>query len=262
MKDELSIVEEVKNSPITIKISHVLVVVSLILSSVALCYSIGASKNGVNNDGISRWIAENPEAILDSVNNYARKMQEEQQAQQQVNAVENIKNMKKELENTKNQGVIGKGKKVIVEFFDYDCPYCRMAAKNTKELVKNRKDVKVILKPLVIHDSAQLATEIGIAIAITAPEKFEAYYDAIMIDGQGQSGGLVKDAVSKAGLKYERIEEALNKKRSEVNAVISEIREQASVLGVNGTPAFVFTENSQIIPGAVDANTLSITLDK
>ncbi|GMO56379.1 MAG: hypothetical protein Ta2D_01200 [Rickettsiales bacterium] len=253
----MSIINDFKALPTSVKVAYYLVTLSLILNVVTL--SLGGS-----GGSIGKWVENNPQAVLDSVNNYVRKMQEGQQAQQQGQSKENIARYRSELENEKRQAVLNpKGKKVVVEFFDYDCPYCRMAAKTTKELLAKRKDVKLILKPLVIHDSAQKATELGIAISLKYPEKFEAYYEAIMVDGQGQSTALLRDAVKKAGLKYEEVEKLAESRTSEINEIISEARDIAGKMGVNGTPGFiVLNSEGELIPGAIDGAQLEQIIDK
>ncbi|MDR3289695.1 MAG: DsbA family protein [Rickettsiales bacterium] len=260
----MSFKDEIKNST-ALQIAYALLVVSIVLNVVILVTNcISKSSNRGGQGDLASWVNDNPQVILDSVNNYVRKMQDDQQGQQISAAKENIKKYKDELLKSKGQGVINaKGKKVIVEFFDYDCPYCRMAAKNTKELLAKRKDIKLILKPLVIHDSARKATEIGLAISKNYPAKFEAYYEGIMVDQQGQSSALIKSAVEKAGLNYADVEKLLEKDKSAINELISEARDNASKVNVNGTPSFiVFNSEGELIPGAVDANTLEQTIDR
>jgi protein-disulfide isomerase len=256
--------DELKSS-INLKLIYVLLVISLIINIYVLCNKTSSFKGGVSvsDADIELWINNNPEIILESVNKYATKMQADQQQQQSANAVENIKKYKSDLGKTKNEGYLNKkGKKTIVEFFDYDCPYCRMAAKNTRDLLGKRKDVKVILRPLVIHPSAQRATEIGYAIALTSPDKFAIYYESIMADGEGQSSALIADAVKKAGLNLDDIEKTLNSKRTEIQNLINESESLARNLGINGTPGFIFLDNQQLIPGAIDTNSMIEVLDK
>ncbi|GMO67616.1 MAG: hypothetical protein Ta2D_13060 [Rickettsiales bacterium] len=255
----MSVINDFKALPTSVKVAYYLVTLSLILNVVTL--SLGGGNGG---GSVGKWIENNPQAVLDSVNNYVRKMQEGQQQQQQGAAKENIAKYRSDLENDKRQAVINpKGKKVIVEFFDYDCPYCRMAAKTTKELLAKRKDIKLILKPLVIHDSAQKATELGIAISLKYPEKFEAYYEAIMVDGQGQSTALIRDAIKKAGLKYEEIEKLAESRTNDINEIIGEARDIAGKMGVNGTPGFIILNSEgELIPGAVDGAQLEQIIDR
>jgi protein-disulfide isomerase len=247
--------------PKSLQLAYYLIAISLALNIITFCGVFGTKGSANQTSQIAKWIYSNPEAILESVNKYAMAEQEKSQKDQQANVAANIKVYQKELEATKNHGVINPdGEKVIVEFFDYDCPYCRIAAKSTRELIEKRKDVKVITRPLVIHDSAQYATEVGIVVSILAPEKYVNYYEAIMIDAQGQSRSAVKGAVEKTGLQWSKVESELNKRKSEISAIIADSRDLAGKLGINGTPGFVL--NGQLIPGAVDADTLSSVLDQ
>lgn len=249
-----------KGMPTSLKVAYYLIVLSLALNIYSVVRFCGAKKTGGKSSEFRVWVDENPEAILESVNKYAMKRQEEAQAQQTANAGENIKKYASEIESTKNQGVLNaKGNKIIVEFFDYDCPYCRMAAKNTRELVGKRKDIKVILRPLVIHDSAQKATEFGVAVALLSPEKFVDYYEYLMVDSQGQSGANVEATVKKTGISYSKVEKYVRDNRDKISEIIAESRDLAGKLGINGTPGFV--AGGTLIPGAVDTATLERTVD-
>ena len=110
-----------------------------------ICTYLKISKpvqNNKSNDEIATWVDNNAEVILNSVNKYVVKQQEEMQKKQQEQATENIKKFEKELVNTKYAGVLNpQGQKVIVEFFDYNCGYCKVAAKNVKTLLEKRKDI-------------------------------------------------------------------------------------------------------------------------
>jgi protein-disulfide isomerase len=209
---------------------------------------------------VGKWVAKNPEAILTSVNTYVTSQQEQNQRDQQSQAGENIGKYKDELFDEKHAGIINpKGSKVIVEFFDYNCGYCKMVSKNVAELLKNRSDVRIVLKAIpILGDASRYASEVGVAITILDAKKYVAYYEELMTGSAGSQEG-VRKAVEKAGLKFSAVEKAMSNNKSEIDKILSDNLSLAGRVGVNGTPAFIVGET--LLPGAVDAGTLSSVVD-
>ena len=92
------------------------------------------------------------------------------------------------------------------------------------------------------------------------PAKYADYYRNLMANGTARTKDGVAKAVESAGLKMDKVEKFIEKNQEQINAIISENMNLAKQIGVNGTPAFVV--NGELIPGAVDAETLSSRLTK
>ena len=262
----MSIKKCFEEMPCTLKLAYVLIAILFVINIafwVGCCMNKTTSVKGgsASDKEIADWVYKNPETILDSVNKYAAKQQEEIQKQQQKQAAENIGKFDKELKNTKYAGVMNpKGKIEIVEFYDYNCGYCKMAAKNIEELLKTRKDVRVILRSIpILGDASVYASQVGVAILITEPAKYPDYYKALMGGSARNKEGVAK-AVETAGIKMAKIEKVLTKNKAEIEAAINKNQELARNVGINGTPAFIV--NGELIPGAVDAKTLDRKIGK
>jgi len=216
---------------------------------------------GVSDSEIAEWVSNNPEAILDSVNKYVMRQQEEMQKQQQEKAGENIVKYRKELKDTKYSGVLNpSGTIEMVEFFDYNCHYCKLAKKNTDELLSKRKDVKIILRAIpILGDASKYATDVGVAILISDPSKYIKYYNMIM-DGSARSQDDVHKVLADLGITKEAITNLLAKHKSKIDEIVSKNMKLAGDLGVNGTPAFIIKD--ELIPGAHDTETLNQKLKK
>ena len=72
-------------------------------------------------------------------------------------------------------------KNVIIEFFDYNCSYCKKAHQDILKIEQNKKNVKVIYKnfPILSENSKKLA-EIALFIAKDNNEKFIKFHNLIM----------------------------------------------------------------------------------
>lgn len=248
-----------KNISCEVKVAYILIVILFCLNVYTLIASC-SGKDGLSNKKIADWVSENPLAILESVQNYAQKQQEEAYKQQQEASAENIKKYSKELASTDNAGVVNpKAKLKIVEFFDYNCGYCKVAAQNINELLKKRKDVQIILRPITIMGPASVyATEVGNAILLIDSDKYVKYYNVLM-GGSARSKQDVEKAVKSAGLSMSKVNKVLKKDAEKISAMIQANMDLSSKIGINGTPAFIINET--LIPGAVDANTLESMLN-
>ena len=203
------------------------------------------------NRRVKKIISQSPKVILDSVEEYVRKEQAEQQAKQQQSASVNIKKNLKELRDEKHAGVINpKGNKVVVEFFDYNCGYCKATNKVVEEYTSKNKDVKVIFRQLpILGESSVVAAQYAIAVAIAKPDKFLKFHNALF-EGNPRTVDGIKDALKKIGIAVAEIEKVLKNRKDDIEARLNADRDLAlGTGGIQGTPAFIIGEN--LNPGAI-----------
>ncbi len=243
------------NSDKCTKCTYILLAVLFLLNIFTLVKVYSKGGNAVSNDDIAQWVDENPQAILDSVNKYAMAQQEEVMKAEQAKSAENLKKYKKELSNTKYAGVINpKGSIEIIEFYDYNCGYCKVASQNVDKLLETEDDVKVILRSIpILSESSVYASEIGMAIIMDNPEDYQAYHKALM-KGSARTPQTIDAAVVDAGLNLNNIKKFLKDNKKEIEQAVSDNLELAQNIGVSGTPAFVI--NGELIPGAVGVEVL------
>lgn len=242
-----------KNCGCEIKVAYVLILILFVLFF-ACCGCKG--KKGLNNPKtmdkeIFTWIQKNPKAILDSVEAYVKEEQIKAQQQQEQNTKKNIENNYEKLISEVNTGVANpKGKKIVVEFFDYNCGYCKMASKAVKEIATEDKDVKVIFREMPILGNPSVeAAQYSVAVSMVAPNKFLEFHDAL-IHGNARTKDGIKAALNKAGIQVAKVEETLKNKKDEIEKRINDNRELAQQLGLGGTPAFII--NKEFIPGYIE----------
>ena len=216
---------------------------------------MGCTKN------IATWIDQNPQAILDSVQKYAEAEQAKAQQQREQQATEALKNNKNKIYNEKNVGIANKkGKKMIVEFFDYNCGYCKMASKVVDKMAREDKDIKVIFKEFPIFGgTSDLAARYSTAVAIQYPDKYLDFHSNLMASG-ARSVEDIENAVKKSDISLFKIKKVLDDKKADIDAILAENRELASSLGLQGTPAFIIGDN--LIPGYIDETTIKSLLEQ
>jgi protein-disulfide isomerase len=146
-----------------------------------------------------------------------------------------------------NSPVVGnaKGDVPVIEFFDYNCGYCKKAFSEVAKLVDKDKNVRVILKefPILAKGSEEAAR---VALAARLQGKYWEFHRA-MLESQGQANEAAALRVAeKLGLDMTRLKKDMAS--SEVKKELEETRALAQKMGIQGTPHFIIGD--RIIPGA------------
>lgn len=194
-------------------------------------------------------ILENPQIIMDAVAILEQQRnQAEAVAQAQV-----LQKQRDFLENDPNAPFIGnaEGDAVVVEFFDYNCPYCKRAAVDVKSLLASDENLRVVYRewPILGEGSVFAARA---ALAARAQGKYEDMHWALMeMRGRAEEASILAAARS-IGLDVEKLVADMNS--PEVDAHLEASSMLARDLGFTGTPAFVIGE--ALVPGAVPLSDL------
>jgi protein-disulfide isomerase len=153
-------------------------------------------------------------------------------------------------------------KVTIVEFSDFQCPYCTKANETLKELSAFYGDkIKIVYKhyPLTsIHPVAPKAAEASICAQQQGMDKFWALHDEMFNNARGLSVGIIKDQAKKIGLDVEQFNQCLTsgKFAQQVKAELDE----GTALGVTSTPAFFI--NGRFIKGALPFEVFNTMIDE
>ena len=201
---------------------------------------------------VAKWIEANPQAIITSVSNMQRKVMEDQMK----TAQKNIGPKKDELFNDKNSPVYApKGYNVaIVEFFDYNCGYCKKTNSVIEELVKADPKVKIIYKEFpILGQASEEISSIALAINIVDPAAYKKFHDAMMNSAASSKEEVMK-IVANSGANVAKVESTLKSHKDKIAAMIAANRALGGAIGVNGTPGFVLGE--ELVPGAVSLEML------
>ncbi len=144
------------------------------------------------------------------------------------------------------------GDVTIVEFSDYNCPFCKRSAEALEELVKADTGIRVVHKDWPILTEASLYGA-RLALAAGYQGKYASVHAALMrIPGMRISKDRMLEAVKASGVDMARLEEDLKTHGEDIAAILERNTEQAEALGLQGTPAFVV--GPYIVPSALDVN--------
>jgi protein-disulfide isomerase len=132
----------------------------------------------------------------------------------------------------------------VVQFFDYKCPFCHQSNAWVQNLIASRQDVRVIFKELpVLSENSTGAARA--AIAAQKQEKYLAFHNALMTARGDLNPDQVMQIAATVGLDVEKLQQDMAS--DSVSQTLEGMRQQASSLGISGTPAFII--NGQLVNG-------------
>ena len=200
-------------------------------------------------------IRENPEIVMEAV----EILQARDQAAAAEAASEVLSEQRSMLEQDPNAPVIGnpEGDVTVVEFFDYNCPYCKRAAPELEALIAADDNVRVVFREWpILGDGSVFAARA--ALAARKQGKYEAFHWEMMgLSGRAEEASILA-AAEKIGLDIDALRADMN--APDIDAHIDESMRLAELLGFSGTPSFVIGD--ALVPGFVPIDELERLVDE
>jgi protein-disulfide isomerase len=202
-------------------------------------------------------IRENPEVILDAVQAYRKKQQDEQQAARQKVLQKFVSDPKAAIAQSPTTGAKS-GKILLVEFSDFQCPYCAKAQDAVKTfMAKHGDSVTLVFKhlPLTsIHPEALPAAKA--AWAAGQQGKFWQFQQALFANQRQLSDEFYQQTAQSLGLDVAKFDR--DRASTAAATAINQDLALAEQLGIEGTPFFVL--NGKALPGVVQLEDLETLL--
>jgi protein-disulfide isomerase len=202
---------------------------------------------------VKDYLVQHPEVLKDAMEAMDRHQREADA--EKVRAT--IRDNNATLFNSKHQVVLGNpaGKVTMVEFFDYNCAFCKRALTDMMDLLKTDTDLKFVLKEFpVLGEGSVEAARVAVAARMqdTTGKKYIEFHQKLL-SGRGPADKARALAVAKdVGFDMARLEKDMGS--DEVKKTIDENMKLADALGVNGTPSYVV--GSELVVGAVGIDEL------
>jgi protein-disulfide isomerase len=137
----------------------------------------------------------------------------------------------------------------IVEYFDYQCPYCKKAAPDLAQVVAEDGKVKLVLKDWPIFGPASTYAA-RMTLAARYQDKYEAAHDALIAAKAKLTEAAVDDLLGKAGVDVTRAAADRDTHAAEIDALLGRNDAQARAFGFQGTPGFII--GTFRVPGALN----------
>jgi protein-disulfide isomerase len=143
------------------------------------------------------------------------------------------------------------GDLTIVEYFDYQCPYCKKAAPDLAQVVREDGKVRIVLKDWPIFGPAS-AYAAKMALASKFQNKYEEAHDALIAAKAKLTEAAVDDLLAKAGVDVGRATADRAAHQQEIDALLARNDAQARAFGFRGTPGFII--GTFRVPGSLNAD--------
>jgi protein-disulfide isomerase len=232
-------------------LARLLLAVGLAASmTTAPALAFDAKEKAEIGDVVREYLIQNPEVLYEAQQEWNRRQEAKVAEKRSVS----LKDYLSRIDGENLHTVLGnpKGDVTLVEFFDYNCGFCRRAIKDIDTLLKADPKLRIVLMELpVIREESLGAAQVSIAVSRIAPDKFRAFHDKLL---GSQSLATKAKAISVA--KELGVDEAaLTKAVTDpgVEAALLSSKKLADDLGVEATPTYVIGES--VVPntsGIVD----------
>ncbi|MGB3721568.1 MAG: DsbA family protein [Pacificimonas sp.] len=215
--------------------------------SLAVDGSMSAKERAEIEKIVRAYILEHPEIIPEAINNLQRR-----------EVARMVDSNREEIETPFEGAWTGNadGDVIMVEFFDYNCPYCRQSNADVKRLLEEDDQLKLVWRdfPVLGPNSRQAALA---ALSAAKQGKYERFHDNMFADERRVNQSKVFDQVRKSGLAEVRTAKDMDSK-----ALEDEIDRNLALgraLGLGGTPAYVIGD--QVLEGAVGYDALKAAVE-
>lgn len=201
---------------------------------------------------IKEYLLANPEIMLEVQEALATK----QRAKQQEAAEGAIAENKQAIFNSKYDMVLGNpdGDVTVVEFYDYNCGYCKRALTDMEDILAKDKNVRFVLKELPILGPDSLAAhKVSAAFRLVAPEKYGEFHRALLGSEDRATEETAIAVAGTLGVTEKQLRAKMEKEPHD--AAVREAYTLANDLGITGTPSYVI--GNEAVFGAVGAEEIS-----
>jgi len=206
---------------------------------------------------IKDYLVQHPEVLQEAMDALDKHQKDADADKARVSIKENNAT----LFNSPHQVVLGnpQGNVTMVEFFDYNCGFCKRALPDMVDLLKNNPNLKFVLKEFpVLGQGSVEAAHVAVAVRMqdSTGKKYIEFHQKLL-GGRGPADKAHALAAAKeVGFDMARIEKDMDS--DEVKTTIAEDMKLADALGVSGTPTYVVGD--ELVVGAVGLDDLKAKL--
>ena len=213
--------------------------------------NISAEQKKLIENIIQDYLLKNPEVIIQSI----REMEARDRIAKARKVTDTLARRKADLENDPASHVGGNpnGNITLVEFFDYQCGYCKQVFPTIRKLLKDDGNIRFVYKefPILGPNSVYASRA---TIAARTQGKYAEFHDALMeLKGPLSQARVLKTA-SIIGLDVDKLVKEIEMNKSTSDRIMKLNYDLADDLNINGTPAFII--GGSVIRGAADLASL------
>ena len=126
----------------------------------------------------------------------------------------------------------------IVEYFDYQCPYCRKIEPELRQVVQDDGKVRLVLKDWPVLGPVSV-TAARMALASKFQDKYIQAHEALIGVNSKLTEPRMRELLAGAGIDVDRLNRDLVTNAKAIDAIIARNSDQATAFGFKGTPSFI-----------------------
>jgi protein-disulfide isomerase len=126
----------------------------------------------------------------------------------------------------------------IVEYFDYQCPYCRKIEPELRQVVQDDGKVRLVLKDWPILGPVSVIAA-RMALGCKFQDKYLVAHEALIGVNSKLTEPRIHELLAGAGIDVDRLDRDLATNASAIDAILARNRDQATAFGFKGTPSFI-----------------------
>lgn len=185
---------------------------------------------------IREYLIQNPEVMIEVQN----ALEAKQQAQRLDQSTKAVSTYKDEIFSSPNDIVLGnpKGDVTVVEFFDYNCGYCKRAMGDMDEILAKDKNIRFVLKEFpILGPDSMAAHKVADAVRILAPEKYPEFHRELLVGQEHASEATAISVAAELGVDEAAIRKTMTEKPND--DIVRQAYQLANAIGITGTPTYV-----------------------
>jgi protein-disulfide isomerase len=198
---------------------------------------------------IHDYIVKHPEVLIEAM----QAAEEREKSQGAARAQDALVTRRAELLDDPAAPIGGnpKGNVILVEFFDYRCPYCKEVEPALEQMLREDGNIRLVYKEWPILGKPSVYAS-RMALAAKKQGKYDAFHKAMMAAKGQIDEEVVQKVATTVGVDLAKAKAQMED--DDIDALIKRNYSLADALDIHGTPAFVI--GNEIIPGAVDVSVL------
>ncbi|MEX0347208.1 MAG: DsbA family protein [Rhizobiaceae bacterium] len=201
---------------------------------------------------VREYLLTNPEIMLE----VQTALETKQRIEEKLAQTTTITEQSDEIFNAPYDGLVGnpEGNVTVVEFFDYNCGFCKRAMADMDEMVKQDPNLRFVLKEFpILGQESQKAHVVSMAFRALHPDKYADFHRGLL-NTPGRAG---EEKALRIALELGADEEAMRAEMAnpEIQNAFAKTYQLASALSITGTPSYVVGD--EVVFGALGRDVLT-----
>jgi len=131
-----------------------------------------------------------------------------------------------------------RGNVTVVEFFDYQCAYCKWSYPKLKQVIEQDGNVRLVMKDLPVFGASSVRAA-TLVLAASETGQYKQALGAMMATHSRLQDSHIDDVLAKAGLNPDVLHDAARRHSDRIERILARNKGQARAYGLRGTPSFV-----------------------